>query len=277
MMSLSAIHVKPARYLIRVLVVISLVLPLSLLGQYSETITTDRPGQAIGQHGVGKKVVQVQTGINTNWTRFNEDLSKKALQSNTVIRLGLFEGLEVNGMINYMDEKLNGFDLDHHAAGISSTEFGTRFNILENRWAVPAVGIQASLLTRLQGEEFKRDKPGTRLMASTGNVLTDWLALTTNLGVEWDGNGNGARSIFVLNLGVSVTDHVGAFVETFGSFNDIDVNFDGGISYLIGRNVLLDVSAGWLGYPPLPDGADDSRGSDWFIDGGLSFRLDWRD
>lgn len=256
---------------------ISLVLPFTLLGQYSETITTDRPGQAIGQHGVGKKVVQVQSGFNTNWTRFNQDLSKRGLQSNTVLRLGLFEGLEVNGMINYMDEKSNGFDIDYQAAGISSTEFGTRFNILENRGAVPAVGIQASLLTRLQGKEFKRDKPGTRLMASTGNVLTDWLALTTNLGVEWDGNGNGARSIFVLNLGVSVTDHVGAFVETFGSFNDIDVNFDGGISYLIGRNLLLDLSVGWLGYPPHPDGADDGRGSDWFIDGGLSFRFDWRD
>ena len=250
-----------------IVILIILAVPVLLKAQYSETISTDRPGQAIGTTGVGKSVVQVQTGLNTNWININDNYKSRTLLSNTVVRFGLLEWLELNGAFNWQDDKVEMGAESTNVSGVSSTEIGTRMNILGNKGAVPAIGFQASLLLKAQSADYKRDKLGSKFMVTTGNSINDWLSVATNLGITWDGNGNDPQSLYVLNFGFAITDKIGAIAEVYGSFNEFDANYDAGISYLVSNNVLLDLTAGWQG---------DSDVSNWFIDAGISFRLDWR-
>ncbi len=251
-----------------ILLISGLLMPGQSQAQYSETISTDRPGQAIGTTGVGKKVVQVQTGVNTNFVSLDEAVDSRTILSNTVVRFGILEWLEVNGTFNWQADRTEIAGVSSKQSGISYTELGTRMNFLANEGAIPAVGLQASLLLKAQSPEYSRDKLGSRLMLSTGNSLTEWLSLNTNLGLVWDGNGGGATSQYVLNFGISITDRIGAVAEMYGSFNEFDANFDAGLSYLVSNNFLFDITGGWQG---------EAGVSDWFIDAGLSFRFDWRD
>jgi hypothetical protein len=245
-----------------------LTLPMLLKAQYSETISTDRPGQAIGTSAVGKSTAQIQTGLNTNFMSWDDDYKSRTLLSNTVIRIGIIERLEINGTFNYQADKIEMPADERNTSGVSSTELGARLGIIKNEGAIPALGLQGSLLLKAQSPEYQRDKLGTKIILSTGNTINNWLSVNTNLGLSWDGNGNGAQSLYVLNFSLALTDRIGAVAEIYGSFNEFDANYDAGISYLINNNFLLDVSAGWQG---------DDGVSDWFIDGGISFRIDWRE
>ena len=241
-------------------------LPVFLHAQFSETLSTDRPGQALGVNTVGKKTIQIQTGINSNF--MHDDLENKysTILSNTVIRIGLFERLELNGLINWQNDQMNINGESGSTSGISDTELGARWNILENRGAIPSLGLQGSLLLKAQSPEYARDKMGSRIVLATGNKINNWLSINTNLGVGWNGNGD-AQSIYVLNFSMGITDKLGAIAEVYGSFNEFDANFDAGIGYLLTNNLQIDLSAGWQG---------DNQMNDWFIDAGVSWRLNWR-
>lgn len=248
-------------------ILILFLLPGLMHAQYGGTISTDRPGQALGTSAVGKKTIQIQTGINTNTLGYESDLRSRTILSNTVIRLGLFERLEINGMFNWQNDRNKFMDETTSTSGVSNTEVGARFNIRQNKGVIPALGLQGSLLLKAQSSDYQRDKLGSRIVLTSGNAINEWLSVATNLGVGWDGNGDGARSIYVLNFSFALTEKLSAVAEVYGSFNEFDANYDAGLGYLVNNNLLIDLSAGWQG---------DSQVSDWFIDAGISWRLDWR-
>lgn len=243
------------------------ILPVLLNAQFGETLSTDRPGQALGANTVGKKTIQIQTGLNSNF--IHDDLSNNytTILSNTVIRVGLFEQLEINGLINWQNDFTDINGESGSTSGISDTELGVRWFLLENRGAIPSIGLQGSLLLKAQSPEYARDKMGSRIVLATGNKINNWLSVNTNFGLGWNGNGDAPQSIYVLNFSLGLTNRLGAMVEVYGSFNEFDANFDAGIGYLLTNNLQIDLSAGWQGNNQL---------SDWFIDAGLSWRLNWR-
>ena len=142
-----------------------------------------------------------------------------------------------------------------------------RYSITDNQGWVPALGIQGRVLLRLQDVEYQRDKLGTNFVLVSANKLTEFLTLITNWRMLHAGNGAGAQFSYVVNLSYGVTDTFGVFAETYGGLNDFSSFFDGGVFYLLNKDLQLDLSAGWQSQ----DGI-----SDWFVDGGVSWRFDWR-
>lgn len=249
-----------------VLVVICLI-PVSLFAQYSESIRTGRPGQAIGAYTVGKNVFQIQSGLTYNMVDFSSDAEINSFVHSTVLRLGVAEKLEVSGVINWQKDRITTAEQIEKFGGISNTQIGARYNFTKNQGAIPAIGIQGRLLLNAQSQDYRRDKLGSKFIVATGNKINDWLSIGTNFGMTWSGNNQDPKSLYVLNFSFGLTEKIGAFAEMYGSFEDSNPFFDGGISYLIHNDLQLDISAGW----------DSQRDiSSWFVDGGLSYRIDWR-
>lgn len=241
--------------------------PLVLAGQYNETIRSGRPGQAIGPFTLGAKVLQVQSGLNFN--RINFDGTEiESVSSNTVIRYGIWERFEISGVINGQDEQIvsNGQQLSR--SGISDTQFGGRINVLDNDGVVPAVCLQGRLLLTFVSNDFERENLGSNFIIATANQVTDRLSLITNFGLVWSGNGGDPRSFYVLNVSYSMTDRLGVFADMYGDLDGFTTNFDGGFSYLVNNDLQLDASAAWQ---------DQVGVSDWYVDVGVSWRVDWRD
>ncbi len=245
---------------------IIITLPFSIFGQFSESIRTGRPGQGINPFTVGNKVFQVQTGMTFN--RIDDgSTSLSSFLENTVLRLGITENIEINGAITWQSTRFNFNGPQTNSNGISDTQIGGRINLYESSGVIPSVGLQGRLLLKAQSADFRRDQLGSMFTLSSVSQLTGRLAITSNLGVAWMGNGGDPNLIYVLNASYAITDKIGVFAEIYGLFNDFDINTDTGMSLVINSELQLDFSTGWQG---------DADATDWFIDMGVSWRWKWR-
>ena len=241
-------------------------LPLHAMAQYQETIQSGRPGKNIGGLTLGKQVVQLQTGYTFN--QVGEGRSATDIHSNTtVLRFGLLEKIELSGLIRWRQDQI---DSDVRRDGISNSQIGGRINLIENQGWLPTIGIQGRALLTAQSKPFRRKNTGSRFILATGNRIDDKLSLVTNWGLGWSGNDNEQEPVYFYNvvLPYHITDKLGTFLEMYGNLNDFTANFDGGFSYLISNDFQLDASAGWQGQNGI---------ANWFVDAGISFRIDWRD
>ena len=240
--------------------------PNFLFGQFNETINSGRPGQSIGACTIGKKVIQIQSGISFN--KVDEGMNEyNSFAENTLLRVGILEYFELRGGIRWQSDKIKMSGIEEIQKGISSTEIGGRINILESNGAKPAIGIQGSILLKAQSEDFKREKLGSNFILATENNLTNWLSLGTNWGVTWSGNNSEPESFYALSFSFGISEKFGGFCEVYGSLDDFRVNYDTGFSLLVNKDLQFDFSGGWQG---------DNDVSDWFLDFGVSWRLDWR-
>ncbi|PPK88039.1 outer membrane putative beta-barrel porin/alpha-amylase [Neolewinella xylanilytica] len=244
-----------------------LLLPVLLAAQYRPTIVTGRPGQSIGGLTVGRRVYQIQTGLNVNWIGEGAD-KRTNLTETTVIRVGLLDHLELSGVIAGASVASAANGRTTRERGISNTQLGLRYNLLQNAGWRPSLAVQGRALLTAQDEAFRRDHTGANFIVSAGWSLTSATGLTLNLHRSWSGN-NTRTTGYTSALGFSLGENWSSFVEMYGSLSDgATANFDGGFGRLVGDNLLLDVSAGWQGRDGL---------TDYFIDFGLSFRIDGRE
>jgi hypothetical protein len=101
----------------------------------------------------------------------------------------------------------------------------------------------------------------------TGQNITSKIGFTTNFGFNWDGNSASPTAFYILNLGYSINDKWGIFIENYGteSNNKINSKFDGGVAFLANNNLQLDLFGGY-------DQADNNF-NDWFVSVGFSWRF----
>jgi hypothetical protein len=236
--------------------------------QFGQTIRSGRPGASIGPYTVGKNVFQIQTGFNYNETTITSDNAKNIWIWNSVLRYGVLEKLEVNGLINLQTEDITANGMNEIQSGVSNTQLGLRYNFTGNREGIPALGLQGRLLLKAQSEEYQRENLGMKFIFITGNKITDWLSLTTNWGITWSGDGGDPVGNYSINTSFGLTEKLGAFIEVFGVFSPFSSNYDSGLTYLLNNDLQLDVSTGWQGQNGLVD---------WFVDFGVSWRLHNRD
>jgi hypothetical protein len=74
------------------------------------------------------------------------------------------------------------------------------------------------------------------------------MSFSYNLGAEWDGFSAEPTFIYTIATGYSINQIWGSYIELFGfapQNNEANHNFDGGITYLINNNFMLDLSAGF--------------------------------
>jgi hypothetical protein len=236
-------------------------------GQYSETIRTARPGQAFGPYTTGKKIFQLQTGLNFNQSTNGEsNLDISGFNYLLSLRYGITEIFEVRSTFRINSDKIVTNNLDSVASGLSALFIGIRFNILNNAdTKKPSLGFQANVNLNTLSSDFNPNHPEPVMLLLHSQNLTDWLSLTTNWGILWSGDDADPTGLYTINLSFPVSKKVGGFVENYGFLSDrhIDIYFDTGIGYLVNNDLLLDISAGYGKNKGL---------SGYFIDFGVSWR-----
>ncbi len=237
-----------------------------LLAQYTESITSSRPGQAFTPLSVGLNALQVQTGLNlSGFSIDNTPVEGDVINYSALFRYGIKERVEFRtGFgISRVDTE-SGFS-EVMFSGFSSFTVGTKINIINGSGQNPNVGIQADFALPVVDEDFRNDKVATTLILAHTQGLTEAIGLSTNLGAAWDGNDGETAGLYVVNIGFALPGDFGAFIETYGFFDndDFDILFDGGFSYLVNPNLLLDISGGY--------GSNDTI-DQFFVDFGFSWR-----
>lgn len=202
--------------------------------------TADRPGASTGPSTVGQNVLQLEQGV-----QYDGDGGAGVFTfSNTLLRYGLFDGMEL---------RLGGDGFIYKADGaakfkpaFSGLSVGTKIKCFEGRGAIPAVSVLADFaITDTASEGFGVENFAPSLYLLFENPVNDWFSIGYNVGAEWDGSHPAPTTFVALCLGFSLTDRLGCFAESYNYFSKFGNLYcaDLGLNYMVGERVQLDLAA----------------------------------
>jgi len=241
----------------------------SSFAQFNETIVSDRPGQSNSPNTLGKMVLQFQTGPQFDGGR-RDNYKSNVFSWPAVVRFGITEKIDVITILGYQSGKQEIFDFEMDDSGVNTADLGLRFNIFEESEKVPALGFEAYYKTKWISEDYRPDRTSARFNVMASKTVTDMFSITSNLGVDFNGDGGPSEGLYTINLVLGVTDELGLFFENYGYFTSDYFNsyFDFGAAYLLNPDLQLDLQGGF--------GYNDDIFS-FLISGGVSYRITkWR-
>jgi hypothetical protein len=80
------------------------------------------------------------------------------------------------------------------------------------------------------------------------HTVSKKMVLAYNLGAEWNGIDPDENYIYTLTTGFSLTERLGCYTELYGfirPYMNPDHRCDGGFTYLVNHNFMMDISGGF--------------------------------
>lgn len=234
---------------------------LSAQEQQPEPIETDRPDQTETPSLVPKGMFQVETGF-----AFEKiDATSETITTPSVLwKYGINDNFELRLITEFSSETA----ADGKMSGLKPVLVGFKAKISEENGIVPKTAFTGHmLLPNFASEDFKADYYAAEFRFSMQHTLSDKIDLGYNFGAEWNGETPEPTFIYTLTTAYSFTDKFSAFIELYGFApqNDTaDHRFDGGLTYLLSNNFMIDVSGGF--------GITENAPA-YFASAGFSFRI----
>lgn len=211
------------------------------LGQQIQSIEADRPDQTETPSIVPKGMFQLEAGFSFQKNdSFDQTFSLPA----SLWKYGLNENLEFR--------LITEFTLDQNYLrdqnGFTPIRIGVKIKLCDEKGAIPKTSFISHIsLPNASSSPYKTDFIAPEFRFTMQHSITENLSLGYNLGCEWDGFSKSPTYIYTLTTGFSLTEKLGSYVELFG-FAQSKVspshNFDGGMTYLITNNFMVDLSSG---------------------------------
>ncbi|RZJ31532.1 MAG: transporter [Flavobacterium sp.] len=224
-------------------------------------IETDRPDQTESPSIVPKGMFQMETGFEYEQARADE---KAIVSPTTLLKYGINENFELRLITEYSTYEI----ADEKISGLNPIKIGVKIKMLDEKGIIPKTSFIGHLLIPdLASSDFKADYYAAEFRFTMQHSLSDKLKLGYNLGAEWDGFTPEPTFIYALTGGYSFTDKFGGYVELYGfapQNEKADHRFDGGFTYLVSNNFMIDASGGFGITENAPD---------YFISAGFSFRI----
>jgi len=213
-----------------------------IYSQEIESIQADRPDQTETPAIVPEGMFQVETGF--TFQKNNENSSTFSLPS-TLWKYGINENFEIRLITEFIFEKTENEKIN----GIAPFHLGFKTKLSEEKGIIPKTSFIAHIsLPNAASTKFKTDYFAPEFRFAMQHTLSEKFSLSYNLGAEWDGFSAEPTFIYTLATGYSITKKLGSYIELFGFIpqnQKPNHSFDGGITYLINNNFMLDLSSGF--------------------------------
>ena len=209
--------------------------------QKNEPIAADRPDQTETPAIVPRGMFQVEAGF---------AFQKTASQSHTfslptaLWKYGVNENFELRLITEFVAETID----KESISGFTPILVGFKVKLCEENNIFPKTSFIGHIsLSKAASKNYKTDYNAPEFRFTMQHTLTEKISLGYNLGCEWDGFSPSPTYIYTLTTGYSFTETFSSYVELFGYAPNNDSanhNFDGGITYLITDNFMVDLSSG---------------------------------
>ncbi len=215
-------------------------LTIKLSGQLPP-IQLDRPDQTECPFIVPTKYVQIESGV------AYENVSKGIrhfTSPSTLFKYGLNDKFEFRLITAFITEKTDTKTI----CGLHPITLGFKTNICQEKGIIPTVSFIGHITSSNIGTSSFHTKfiaPSFRFTIQ--HTLSSKSSLAYNLGAEWDGETANQTYIYTLTIGMSLTNKLGGYFEMYGFAPKNAVNdhrLDGGFTYLINYNCMIDLSGG---------------------------------
>jgi hypothetical protein len=233
-------------------------------------IGTDRPDQSEASSTVPKKTLQIESGFVWQGDKQNQSSVRNLDVFNTLLRYGIFDNWELRVGLNIADVNISPDDgsPDTNLRGLVPVALGTKIYITKQKGAIPELAFLATLTIPNTGsKDFDILNMASDFRFAMGWDLSERFSAGANIGAQWNTIVPGGSGFYSAVVGVSIIDPIGAFIEVYGWLpeNELpDHRMDAGFTFLLRRNLQLDVSGG-LGLSDISP--------DYFVNAGVSWRI----
>jgi hypothetical protein len=233
----------------------------TIQAQTTDPIQADRPDQTETPSIVPKGMFQVEMGF--TFQKNEENSTSNSLPS-VLWKYGVNDNFELRLITEFVSDKFN----DEKSSGFTPLVIGFKVKLCEEKGIIPKTSFIGHIgLPNAASPKYKNDFIAPEFRFTMQHTLSDRLSLGYNLGFEWDGITPESTFVYTLTTGYAISQKMGCYAEIFGfapEKNKASHNFDGGITYLINNNFMVDLSSG-VG---ITDNAPD-----YYVSLGCSFRL----
>ena len=214
---------------------------VNVFAQNVEPIQADRPDQTETPATVPKGMFQVESGFTF---QKNDDFSQTNSLPSMLWKYGINENFELRLITEFIDEKTN----NESISGLNPVLIGCKIKIADEKGIVPKTSLIGHIsIPKLATSSFKADFFAPEFRFVMQHSLSEKLSLSYNFGAEWDGFSPEPTFIYTLTSGYMISQKLGFYTEFFGFSpqNQKDYHsFDGGFTYLINNNFMVDLSSG---------------------------------
>lgn len=218
-----------------------LLFSFSIHSQTIEPIQADRPDQTETPAIVPKGMFQVETGLTY---QKNDAISKSFSLPSTLWKYGVNENFELRLITGFLSEEKN----EEKKTGFTPIYIGFKVKLVDEKGIVPKTSFIGHIsLPNASSKEFKTEFFAPEFRFVMQHTLSEKISFSYNLGAEWDGFSAEPTFIYTNAIGYSISDKLGSYIELFGYIpqnQKSNHSFDGGITYLINPNFMLDLSSG---------------------------------
>ena len=227
-------------------------------------IRSDRPGQATSAFTVGAGVLQFQQGLEYDKAKSRRERYKSAAMEH-VLRLGVNESFEINTLLSFQKSKNVANDIRSHSSGLNSLQLGFKKHLSNQHVCIPNSALQIRVSVPFVYKNTNTYLESNVLLSSNW-ALGKGFSINNNLIYILYPYQSKSMAKYVLNLNFPVYKNFSGFIENYGQLqsSSFETRYDGGFSYLLNKNVLIDLSAG-LG--------KNYGKRDFFIAAGISWRI----
>jgi hypothetical protein len=218
-----------------------LVVSISCYSQ-KEPLEADRPDQTETPSIVPKGMFQVESGFT-----FQKNTSKSTTFSmpSTLWKYGISTTIELRLITEFIFEK----DETQKQNGLLPVAVGFKINLMQEKGWLPKTSLISHVsLKNWSSSKYKYDYYVPDFRFTMQHKLGDNFCLGYNLGAEWDGFTKQSTALYTLTTGYSINEKLGSYLELFGFAPQNEIayhNFDGGFTYLINNNFMVDLSSGF--------------------------------
>ncbi|GAB3713637.1 transporter [Flavobacterium koreense] len=218
-----------------------LLISTSIYSQTTEPIQADRPDQTETPALVPKGMFQVETGFTF---QKNDALSKSLGLPSTLWKYGVNDNFELRLITEFLSEEINNKKLK----GFTPVYVGFKVKLADENGIIPKTSFVGHIsLPNAASKEFKTEFFAPEFRFVMQHTLSEKISFSYNLGTEWDGFSAEPTFIYTNAIGYSISDKLGSYIEIFGFIPQKEKSnhsIDGGITYLINHNFMLDLSSG---------------------------------
>ncbi|HZV70604.1 MAG TPA: transporter [Saprospiraceae bacterium] len=230
---------------------------------WDDHIVADRPNQSDGAAILAKGYFQMENGFSI------EDIAPGFVYTypSTLWKIGVSESFEFRILTEYINITHEGFpDVD----GLLPVQVGFKTKLFNQKGIIPqAAAIGFISLPGIASKQFTTTFFAPSMRLAFENSISDMFSVAYNVGAEWDGENARPNFLYTFSLEAEVFHSLGAYVEVYGDMpqqreDEFQHRLDGGLTYRISRDVVVDVSGG-IG---LSDNAPEQ-----YVAVGLSYRF----
>lgn len=213
----------------------------SIYAQNKGPIEADRPDQTETPSIVPSGMFQVETGFSY---QKNEKSSNSQSLPSILWKYGVNENFELRLISEFVSNESN----EEKTIGLVPILIGFKTRLCEEKGIIPKTSFIAHIsIPKASSTPYKTDYFAPEFRFAMQHTLSEKWNLSYNLGSEWNGFSAQPTFIYTLSTGYSMTEKLGSYIELFGFMPQKDTaihNFDGGFTYLINNNFMLDLSSG---------------------------------